>query len=183
LPQQDDIEFGTTLATTADITGPCSNTCTIQFTVANSILTELGLNPSEASIYHDENENGLLEADEALVTTRDTTTISGSTIFTASASFTSGFGVGGKSGSTGAASTGNESGRNCDSSAFGRGKSIQVYEISYELCEDEQLSVIAESYCGPVMSAVVATVIVPACPAGNVTASIIVTVVSSSVSE
>jgi len=101
------------------------------------------------SIYHNENENGLLEADEALVTARDTTTISGSTIFTASASFTSGFGVGGKSGSTGAASTGNGSGGNCDSSAFGRGKSIQVYEISYELCEDEQLSVIAESYCGP----------------------------------
>jgi len=101
-----------------------------------------------STIYHDENGNGTLDSTDELPTTKDTTTIPGSTIFTASVSTTSPAGVGGKSGSTGASSTGGN--KQCDSNAFGKGESLRIYEISYDLCEDEQLSVIAESYCGPV---------------------------------
>ncbi len=120
---EDDLESDVNLATAADITGPCAGVCTIQFTVPNSILTAAGLTPDTTSIFHDSDESGFIQSSEIIATARDTTTIQGSTIFTASASFTSAFGVG--------------------------GKSIQVCEISYELCEYEQLSVVAESYCGP----------------------------------
>jgi hypothetical protein len=148
---KNNLESGTVLATAADITGPCTGFCTIQFIVPNSLLDAAGLTPETTSIYHDINENGLLEADEAILTNIDTTTIPDSTIFTANAAFTSSFGVGGKSGSAGASSTGVSGSANdrCDSSAFGRGKSIRVYEISYEICEVEKLDVIAKSECGP----------------------------------
>lgn len=150
---EDNLESDVNIATAADISGPYTGVCTIQFTVPNSILTAAGLTPATASIYHDSSNDGLLDSNEIIPTTRDTTTIPGSTVFTASASFTSAFGVGGKSGSAGASSSSGAAGNyvsdKCDSSAFGRGKSIQVYEISYELCAHEQLSVIAESYCGP----------------------------------
>ena len=147
---EEDLEFGTNLVTTADITGPCTNACTIQFTVRDAILAATGVTPETASIFHDINENGLLEPNEEIQTTKDTTTIPGSTIFIASANFTSAFGVGGKSGSTGASDTGGSENKDrCDSSAFGRGTSIRVYEISYDMCDIQQLNVTAKSSCGP----------------------------------
>jgi hypothetical protein len=132
---EDDLESGTVLATAADIDASCTGFCTIQFTVPNSLLEAAGLTPESASIYRDSNENGFLEE------------------FTALVEFNSAFGVGGKSGSAGASSTGASSSgfsnSKCDSSAFGRGNSIRVYEISYDICETEKLDVVAESRCGP----------------------------------
>ncbi len=80
------LEFGINFVTGADITAPCTGLCTIQFTVPNSLLVGTGLNTESISIYHDSNENKLIEADEAIATTIDTTTIPGSTIFTANIS-------------------------------------------------------------------------------------------------
>ena len=96
---EDNIESGLNLATAVDITGPCTDTCTIKFTVPNSILTAASLTSESASIFHDTNGNKIMELNELIATTRDTTSIPGSTIFTASANSTSMFGVGGGSGS------------------------------------------------------------------------------------
>ena len=156
---EDNLESGVDLATAADITGPCTNTCTISFTVPNTILSAVGLTPDTASIYHDTNGNELLQANEAIATSRDTTTAPGSTIFTGSASFTSKFAVGGVVSVTsanavaGISALGGAFGlldKKCDADGFAPGQSLRLYEISHNLCEDNSLEVQAYSTCGPV---------------------------------
>ena len=155
---EDDLESGTNLATAADITGPCTNTCTIKFTVSNDILTAAGLTSESASIYHDSDENGLIEADEVITTTKDTSTISGSTIFTGTADFTSKFAVGGVVSVTSANAVAGISAvggllgfskNSCDKNGFGHGESLEIYEISYDKCEENEITVLAYSTCGP----------------------------------
>ena len=92
---EDDLEDGVDLATAVEIVAPCTNTCEISFTVVNSILTAAGLDPNTANIYHDSDEDDSIQRDEDIVTARDTTTITGSTIFTGNADFVSKFAVGG----------------------------------------------------------------------------------------
>ena len=145
---EDDLEQGTLLATAADITAPCTNSCTISFTVADTILTTLGLDPTTANIYHDSNENELIEVGENIATTRDTTTISGSTIFSGEADFTSKFAVGGvKALATGAVGGGGGSFAptfvsSPTSFSFGgildpNGNPIEVNQIIYEITGEE----------------------------------------------
>jgi hypothetical protein len=75
-----------------DFTAPCSNLCDISFTFTQAALDEAGITLDQVTIFHDSNENGSFEENEAIETT-----ISGDDPFTAtaSASFTSKFSVGG----------------------------------------------------------------------------------------
>jgi len=154
---EDDLESGTDLATAVDITAPCTNTCTISFTVVNSVLTEAGLDPDTANIYHDSDGDGLIEVGEDIATTRDTTSISGSTIFTGSASFVSKFAVGGVKSIglavAGISAVGQTLGlidvNKCDPDGLGSGISLKVYKISFDVCEAHKVWVEAYTTCGP----------------------------------
>ena len=134
------VEDGTNLVTAADITAPCTNTCTISFTVSNALLTAANLTSETASIYHDSNADEKLQTSEKITTTKDTTSSPGFTIFTASDSFTSKFAVGGvkalASGSIGVALAPTFAGKYFeDPDKF----PLEINEIGYNLPEFENI--------------------------------------------
>jgi hypothetical protein len=134
-------------ATREDGSAACTTGCTIEFTFTGAQASAQGLTPSQVKIYHDSNENGSFETDEAL-----DTTISGNDPFTATAtaSFTSKFAVGGVKALL-VASLVNALGQNsCDSDGFGPGVSLRVYQISYDKCDTNKVDVLAHSTCGPI---------------------------------
>jgi hypothetical protein len=160
---EETVEDGTNLVTALDISGPCADTCVIQFTVPNSILTEAELTSDTAHIFHDSNADEIIQANEIISTTRDIFTIPGSTIFTASDNFTSKFAVGGIVGTTSAqavAGIGAISGitggmlglkqNSCDADGFGNNESLRIYEISYDKCEQQLINIYAYTTCGPI---------------------------------
>jgi hypothetical protein len=80
------------LGSVIDFSAPCSHLCDISFTFTQSALDAAGITLDQVTIFHDSNENGSFEEDEAIETI-----ITGDDPFTAtaSASFTSKFSVGG----------------------------------------------------------------------------------------
>jgi len=75
-----------------DFSAPCSGVCAISFTFTQASLDEQGITLDQVTIFHDVNENGSFEDNEAIPTM-----ITGSDPFTATAdaAFTSKFSVGG----------------------------------------------------------------------------------------
>ena len=82
------------LGSIINFTAPCTNNCEISFTFTQALLDEQGITLSEVTIFHDMNENGSFENDEA-IPTEVTDNGDGTFTATASASFTSKFSVGG----------------------------------------------------------------------------------------
>ena len=80
------------LGSVIDFTAPCSDSCEISFTFTQTSLDNQGITLEQVTIFHDMNENGSFESDEAIPTV-----VTGSDPYTAtaSASFTSKFSVGG----------------------------------------------------------------------------------------
>ena len=149
-----EIAQGTELVTAIDLEAPCTNSCTIEFTIPNDVLEAAGFTPESASIFHDIDGNELIEPDEAIATTRDTTTTSNSTIFTGTADFTSKFAVGGVVGATTAKALALGALANqldfCKENGFGEGNSLKIYEINYDKCESNEITVLADTTCGPI---------------------------------
>jgi len=145
------------LGTIVDFTTTsCTGGCTIAFNFTHADLTASGFSSSEIKIFHDSDGDGSFQTNEALSTT--ISTFSGGFTATATTPSTSKFAIGGVVGTTanaiaGIAATGNFLGLlkdNCDERGFGNGKSLQMYEISYDKCDKHQITILADSTCGPI---------------------------------
>jgi len=143
------------IAATTETGDPaCTTGCTIKFTFTGAQASAQGLEPNQVVIYHDSNEDGSFESNEALATT-----VVGDDPFTATAtaSFTSKFAVGGVKALALAGiskSLGLFELDKCDPDGFASGQSLRVYSISYDRCINNKLQVLAYSTCGPISAEV-----------------------------
>ncbi len=145
------------LGTVVDFTtASCTGGCTVAFNFTQAELTASGFSSSDIKIFHDSSGDGSFQTSEALTTT--ISTFSAGFTATASTPSTSKFAIGGVAGSVsanaaaGIGAAGHFLGflkDNCDESGFGQGESLRVYEISYDKCDANQITILADTTCGP----------------------------------
>ena len=137
-------------------TASCATGCPVAFNFTQAELTTSGFSSSEIKVFHDSSGDGSFQTSEALTTT--ITTFSGGFTATASTPSTSKFAIGGVAGSVsanaaaGIGAAGSFLGLlkdNCDENGFGNGKSLRIYEISYDKCDANQITILADTTCGP----------------------------------
>ena len=142
-----------------DITNPTTTSFTYQvrLTFTDADLTAAGLSLSNVRMYRDANENGSFETNESLSTT--VSSAPGPYTATADVPANSKFSIGGVAGSVsvnaaaGIGAAGHFLGLlpdHCDESGFGNGESLRIYEISYDKCDANQITILADSTCGPI---------------------------------
>ncbi len=137
-------------------TASCAAGCPVAFNFTQAELTASGFSRSQIKVFHDSSGDGSFQTSEALTTT--ITTFSGGFTATASTPSTSKFAIGGVAGSVtanaaaGIGAAGSFLGLlkdNCDESGFGNGDSLRIYEISYDKCDANQITILADTTCGP----------------------------------
>ena len=147
----------TFLGTVVDFsTASCTGGCIVAFNFTQAQLTASGFSSSDIKVFHDSSGDGSFQTSEAKTTT--ISTFSGGFTATASVPSTSKFSIGGVAGSitaNAAAGIGAAGGflgllkDNCNESGFGNGESLRIYEISYDKCDANQITILADSTCGP----------------------------------
>ena len=145
------------LGTVVDFsTASCSGNCIVAFNFTQAQLTSSGFASSAIKVFRDSSGDGSFQTSEALTTT--ISTFSAGFTATASTPSTSKFAIGGVAGSVtanaaaGIGAAGNFLGLlrdNCDESGFGNGESLRIYEISYDKCNANQITILADTTCGP----------------------------------
>ena len=130
-----------------------SFTFQVRFTFTDEDLEAAGLSLDEVAIFRDENENGSFDESESLVTTITPSSAPGPYTAEADVPSNSKFAIGGVANAVaGIGAAGNFLGLiqdTCDESGFGQGESLRIYEISYDKCDANQITILADTTCGP----------------------------------
>src|SRR3989338_6113637 len=130
-----------------------SFTFQVSFTFTDEDLEAAGLSLDEVAIFRDENENGSFDESESLVTTITPSSAPGPYTAEADVPSNSKFAIGGVANAVaGIGAAGNFLGLiqdTCDESGFGQGESLRIYEISYDKCDANQITILADTTCGP----------------------------------